>query len=982
MSASSDLGSFARSCSTVGGGTPPPTKTKRVVVDFMVNVELNSIATPTDVERSISTTLARNVVDAVAKNTCSEDSNSRRRLGAPRYLAEVTSIHGNLPSFHELGSCEIVGTQSQSCSTYGGAVTVLYTAAPNSSEDSVTTETLLAIRALLESGTVTEGINESLDGAVAGEGSDVRITQMMYAGPTISAAAPIAEQQETTVVVVDDEQQQQPVIAASSGQFQAVTENGEGLTGLGKGLLAVVGVLTVMIMFLLCRCCCGIRHRRRNSRNARGIKSSSAIKSSSTSKSHNTDDSSAQGTFKLIDEEPVLNEEPKEDSSPDDKFGAASRSLADDDDGDDSDAESRDLLSRIDPFLLGMFGSDSINGEEASLTNSTASSRRRQADPIGMPPLGSDTASETANTNASSKSSRKSVLQKMGLSRSSKSKSARGAPMLSEQQPDEEEGRLLKDTNVPFLPENEETSLKENMASSREDNAPLQENEDEAEESFETSLADHESFMSDMPESSSKRKLKNPFKKASRKKVPEEPAEENSDSTILGILPLAAIGGDLMVQASSSSSSQKVETVKTLSPETMPTDEEKAHPEDGAAMDDGADTKEKSSSFRNLFKKRTASLVKKSANLDEAGLLEHEGSLQSLPTPDQAVEMIIADLAVTEKETSKSKGSILKKLVPSLGKTTEPDETELLVGSERESAEAEELVEEAFERTISDLPQEEKASKVKNVFKSLTPSRRKKSPPVDDEVGLPEEELSFAAAVPVGEAVEQTKSDDPPVQKSKKGFMKLAPSLGKKSHDTGDSDQQDTYTKWIPEEEAIETEFPEDPSDLAILSISPMPIADDSKKRSSNQKSSNPGKKKSVFKKLTPSLGKKSAKDTDEIKEHVQVEEDEVLAVPDDIILEPTPPIRMVHSTKPMPQGSPPRRGKQSSKVRILNFGRRTRSEEEDLEPDDMLALEYMQKVEEAIALRSPEPTSSVEFIALPVKQKEHLSGVLLGKRK
>jgi hypothetical protein len=295
-----DPQTFSKGCY---GEDSPPSDTELVVIDFFVNVETTALATPEEVQNAITTALAKIVVDAIAKNGC-----GRRRLGGTRQL-EVASMHTDLP--RELGSCEISdATESLSCSTYKGEITVVYTAeGANSWEGGVTSSSLTAIKGVIDSGSVAENINGIIGG------SDVQVTNISYAGPNIV---------ETTKPII---------VGTSSGNFAA--EDTGVLTGLGKGMLAMVAILALIAMFILCRCCRDSRRRRRRERaSTRG-----------SNKSHNTDEFSDEGTVKFLDE-PV--EEPLD------------KCLLPEHDQ-DSDVESRGLMSHFGPYILGVFGTDPLS---------------------------------------------------------------------------------------------------------------------------------------------------------------------------------------------------------------------------------------------------------------------------------------------------------------------------------------------------------------------------------------------------------------------------------------------------------------------------------------------------------------------------------------------------------------------------------------------------------------------------------------------
>ena len=240
---------------TCYGDGAAPSITETAVATFEANVQTNTVVTPKETKQAIIQALAEEVVDVLAENNC-----SRRRLGS-RNLELATVF---VTSFRDLGSCLSTNEESQSCSTYRGAVTLTYT--PNSSKNQVINSALITIKASMDSKRTVDNVNESF------EDTDFVVTQVTYAGPDISAFVPSPDSE---VVIVGSQKQ----------SFAA----DDSLNPLGIGMVTFVGVLTAVIAVVL-YCICRDRRNRRENRNP-------VVIGGETKRSFNTDEEGSDSSI-------------------------------------------------------------------------------------------------------------------------------------------------------------------------------------------------------------------------------------------------------------------------------------------------------------------------------------------------------------------------------------------------------------------------------------------------------------------------------------------------------------------------------------------------------------------------------------------------------------------------------------------------------------------------------------------------------------
>jgi Na+-transporting methylmalonyl-CoA/oxaloacetate decarboxylase gamma subunit len=243
---------FSQTCGSRGAASA---STESAVAAFEANVEVNIVSAPEEIKELIINALVEEVVNAVARGGCS----SRRLAG--RKL-ELTSVLGDLPSFQELGSCLSVNEASQSCTTYGGAISLYFIERePNSSEAEVITNALMAIKAGMNSTTFSDKINNSLNAT-----NNVLVTQVTYAGPSTSLLVPSVS----------------PGVNASS-EMGTFMDNSSTLNPLGIGMVILVGLLAAVVV---CIACCVCRNT--------PTRSQTQLKSTETKDFNNNDEERAE----------------------------------------------------------------------------------------------------------------------------------------------------------------------------------------------------------------------------------------------------------------------------------------------------------------------------------------------------------------------------------------------------------------------------------------------------------------------------------------------------------------------------------------------------------------------------------------------------------------------------------------------------------------------------------------------------------------
>ncbi|KAI2504432.1 hypothetical protein MHU86_10021 [Fragilaria crotonensis] len=197
------------------------TRRESAVVTFQFTAETNLIATPDEIQSIVIKALTKHIVEVVTQNYC-----GRRRLAAKNL--ELSSVSGKVSDFRELGSCVITNRKSRSCSTYEGAVTIIY--APidqNSSPNEVIGSALLAIKTSMNTTSFLESINASLD-----DSTNFAVTKVAYVGSD-------APSQPTPTVIA----------ASENGSY---VDDSSSLNPLGVSMVTFVGVLAAAIFVLAC----------------------------------------------------------------------------------------------------------------------------------------------------------------------------------------------------------------------------------------------------------------------------------------------------------------------------------------------------------------------------------------------------------------------------------------------------------------------------------------------------------------------------------------------------------------------------------------------------------------------------------------------------------------------------------------------------------------------------------------------------------
>jgi hypothetical protein len=226
------------------------TRTESAVATFQLTAETNIDATPDAIQSVVIKALTRRIVETVTQNYC-----GGRRLAA--HNLELSSVSGKVSDFREVGSCVITNRKSRSCSTYEGAVTIVY--APldqNPSTDEVIGSALLAIKTSMNTTSFLESLNASMD-----DSADFVVTKVAYAGSHAFS-------------------QQTPTVFAASDSGSYVDKSSS-LNPLGISMVAFVGVLAAAIFLLTC-----VIFRNRSL----GRKLGTAVVDGETNRSHNSDE--------------------------------------------------------------------------------------------------------------------------------------------------------------------------------------------------------------------------------------------------------------------------------------------------------------------------------------------------------------------------------------------------------------------------------------------------------------------------------------------------------------------------------------------------------------------------------------------------------------------------------------------------------------------------------------------------------------------
>mmetsp|Transcript_22333 Transcript_22333/g.32979 ORF Transcript_22333/g.32979 Transcript_22333/m.32979 type:complete len:257 (+) Transcript_22333:51-821(+) len=196
------------------GRGPAPSSTESLLVDFTVDVEIDSNTITSDEHKAIAEVLWRKSVISVAQSSC----------------PEVASILGDDGDFSASSSCNISNSASKSCMSYQGAVTVEYsTEIAHPTTEEMTATILNGINRTATNGDFFEGVKSSVETI-----SNKTITEIKY-------------------VERNDNKDQNSFAASLEGNF--VVEGQTGLSSLAIGMIVLAGVTCafLLLLFFFCR---------------------------------------------------------------------------------------------------------------------------------------------------------------------------------------------------------------------------------------------------------------------------------------------------------------------------------------------------------------------------------------------------------------------------------------------------------------------------------------------------------------------------------------------------------------------------------------------------------------------------------------------------------------------------------------------------------------------------------------------------------